>query len=186
MNAIIKILVAAASLVAVFSCAKGDGDADYGNCLIYFPQATQSGGINNQYNVPSGEGPYTYNFRIEEDRILAMMGVMRSGKAEGSAFSVDIVEDRAASESFVSASGHQYMVMPETMFSFPALVSVPDGSYSADFYVEISRAEMTDPAYDSKILVLTLKLQNPTKYELAGNNTVVTLLLDTDKMESYL
>ena len=78
------------------------------------------------------------------------------------------------------------MVMPETMFSFPSPVSVPDGSYSTEFYVEISREEMTDPAYDSKILVLTLKLQNPTKYELAGNNTVVTLLLDTDRMESYL
>lgn len=191
MNTIIKLFVAVFSLVVVFSCAKGDGDADYGNCLIYIPQATQSGGTGNQYNVPSGEGPYTYNFRIEDDRILAMLGVSRSGKYAAKAYSVDVVEDLEASEEFiantpVAADGKSYMVMPKEMRSFPPTISVPDGSVESSFYVEISRKEMSGPEYDTKILVLTLKLQNPTVYELAAENTEVTVLLDTDAMEAYL
>lgn len=190
MKAIFKLLAAAAISIIVFSCAKGDGDADYGNYLIYIPQATQSGGINNQYNVPSGDRPYTYNFKVEEDRILMMLGVSRSGKGTGEGYSVDVVDNRVASESFVASSAEvgetKYAVMPESMYSFPPTVTVPDGSYSESFYVEVSKAEMTDPAYDSKVLVLTLKLANPSKYELAAQNTEVTVLLDTDAMEAYL
>lgn len=52
-NIILSVIAAMSAMLAV-SCQKGDGEADYGNSLIYIPQATVSAGIDNYYNVPSG------------------------------------------------------------------------------------------------------------------------------------
>ena len=51
-----KILFAIFSVcvLALTSCAEGDGDKDYGLMKIYMPQAMAGGGIGNIYNVPSG------------------------------------------------------------------------------------------------------------------------------------
>lgn len=87
-----KILFAIFSVcvLALTSCAEGDGDKDYGLMKIYMPQAMAGGGIGNIYNVPSGGGEYTYNFEADGDNINVFLGVMRSGKAAGEAFTVDI------------------------------------------------------------------------------------------------
>ena len=58
-------------LFALASCAKGDGDKDYGVEKVYIPQAMADGGITNVYKVPSGEGEYTYNFAIENETVEA-------------------------------------------------------------------------------------------------------------------
>ena len=83
------------SLFALVSCAKGDGDKDYGVEKVYIPQAMADGGISNVYNVPSGEGEYTYNFAIEAETVEVFLGVMRSGKQAGQAFSVDVVDRKS-------------------------------------------------------------------------------------------
>ena len=38
-NIILSVIAAMSAMLAV-SCQKGDGEADYGNSLIYIPQAT--------------------------------------------------------------------------------------------------------------------------------------------------
>ena len=43
-NIILSVIAAMSAMLAV-SCQKGDGEADYGNSLIYIPQATVSAGI---------------------------------------------------------------------------------------------------------------------------------------------
>ena len=89
-----KILFTIASVIVLFaltSCAKGDGDKDYGIEKVYIPQSMADGGITNVYNVPSGEGEYTYNFSIEEETVEVFLGVVRSGKQAGEAFSVDVL-----------------------------------------------------------------------------------------------
>lgn len=53
-NIILSVIAAMSAMLAV-SCQKGDGEADYGNSLIYIPQATVSAGIDNYYNVPQAE-----------------------------------------------------------------------------------------------------------------------------------
>lgn len=64
-NIILSVIAAMSAMLAV-SCQKGDGEADYGNSLIYIPQATVSAGIDNYYNVPSGGAENTLNFGTTE------------------------------------------------------------------------------------------------------------------------
>ena len=74
-----------------FAACDGDGDADYGFGKIYMPQAMQSGGLNNSYAVPSGDGEYTYNFRVTAGYVKAVLGVTRSGKlSDARGFSVSV------------------------------------------------------------------------------------------------
>ena len=96
-NIILSVIAAMSAMLAV-SCQKGDGEADYGNSLIYIPQATVSAGIDNYYNVPSGGAENTLNFGTTETDVDIYLGVMLSGKKAGSGFSVNIVEDSEAYE----------------------------------------------------------------------------------------
>jgi len=68
-------------LAGFYACDKGAGTADYGFAYIYMPQATGSGGLDNNYYVPSGEGVYTYQFRVDSVRneLKILLGVSRSG-----------------------------------------------------------------------------------------------------------
>ena len=103
-NIILSVIAAMSAMLAV-SCQKGDGEADYGNSLIYIPQATVSAGIDNYYNVPSGGAENTLNFGTTETDVDIYLGVMLSGKKAGSGFSVNIVEDSEASISAAAALG---------------------------------------------------------------------------------
>ena len=90
-------------LFALASCAKGDGDKDYGVEKVYIPQAMIDGGITNVYNVPSGGGEYTYNFSVEEETVEVYLGVLRSGKQAGEAFTVDVVVNSTTTASQAAA-----------------------------------------------------------------------------------
>ncbi len=185
---LIKCVATATMILLAASCGKGDGDAEYGNSFVYIPQATQSGGLNNHYLVPSGEGPYTYNFKIEEGNVKIMMGVMRSGKTVGKAYSVDIVDDGDATERFVSKKDVEepgkYLKMP-MCYSFPHKIEVGNGESAKTFYVEIPVSEIIKNEYDSKILVLTLKLAESTVYPLSDKNTEVVVLLNINSMKAH-
>ena len=78
MRKIIFSVMTVISLFALASCAKGDGDKDYGVEKVYIPQSMADGGITNVYNVPSGEGEYTYNFQITDETVEVFLGVLRS------------------------------------------------------------------------------------------------------------
>lgn len=185
-----RILVILSLVFAAVSCAKGDGDGEYGQCLIYFPQATQSGGINSHYKVPFGEGPYTYNFKVEEDKVLVMLGVTRSGKVAGKAFSVGIVSDIDATEQDIltlnqTAGEEKYVLMPEDMYECPSTVHVEAGAFDTTFYIELSKALLQDSVYSGKLLTMKFKLTDPSEYSLAEKNTVVTLVVDVDALNTH-
>lgn len=180
--------IATAVLVSAVSCNKGDGDAYYGNCFIYIPQATQSGGINNYYNVPSGEGIYTYNYKVTETTVNAIMGVSRSGKQEDKAYSVGIGVDTAKAAEVATLLNEEnpgkYEVIKESMYTIPARVEVPAGSYSTTYYIELFKSELSNSLYAGKVLVLYIGLHDPTTYELAKTNTEIAVLIDVDKLKS--
>src|SRR5581483_12380194 len=77
------------------SCKKDDSKLDYGYSKIYMPQAIfKSGGVNNNYPVPSGTDSSTYNYEVDTkaNRLNVILGASLSGPGTG-AFSVDVKAD---------------------------------------------------------------------------------------------
>ncbi len=172
MKRILFILAVVITCFLSVSCQKTDGEIDYGNTFIYIPQATAGAGLSSDYFVPSGTGENTRNFKVNGDNIDIMLGVLRSGKEKGEAFSVDIVVDRSRSS------------MPEAIYTLPSKVEVKSGSNQASFYLSVSKASLSD--YAGKKLNLILSLANPSRYELAEKNISVNIILDVDALKKLI
>lgn len=181
MNNMRKIIFSLMSVICLFalsSCAKGDGDKDYGVEKVYIPQAMADGGITNVYNVPSGEGEYTYNFAIEEETVEVYLGVLRSGKQSGKAFTVDIVVNDENSVAQATKLGAE--VMDPGMYTLPEQVSVAAGSNSKTFHLSLNKAALKEQA--GKKLVLCVGLANCTAYEISEKAAEVTILVNVNAL----
>ena len=181
MNNMRKIIFSLMSVICLFalsSCAKGDGDKDYGVEKVYIPQSMADGGISNVYNVPSGEGEYTYNFAIEAETVEVFLGVMRSGKQSGKAFSVDVVVNDETSAAQAAKLGAE--VMDAGMYTLPEKVSVAEGSNSKTFHLSLNKAALKAQA--GKKLVLCVGLANCTAYEINPKAAEVTVLVNVDAL----
>ena len=179
MRKILFTIVSVISLFALASCAKGDGDKDYGVEKVYIPQSMADGGITNVYNVPSGDGEYTYNFSIQEETVEVFLGVMRSGKQAGEAFTVNVVvndETTAAQAAALEAE-----VMGAGIYTLPESVTVAAGTNSKTFNLSLNKAALKAKA--GKKLVLCIALANPSKYELSEAAAEVTVLVDVDALK---
>ena len=182
MNNMRKIIFSLMSVICLFalsSCAKGDGDKDYGVEKVYIPQSMADGGITNVYKVPSGEGEYTYNFKIEEETVEVYLGVLRSGKQSGEAFTVDVVVNDETTAS--QAAALKAEAMDASLYTLPSEVSVAAGKNSATFHLSLNKAALKEKA--GKKLVLCIGLANPTKYELSEKASEVTVLVDVDALK---
>lgn len=167
------------SIFALASCAKGDGDKDYGVEKVYIPQAMADGGITNVYNVPSGGGEYTYNFSVEDETVEVYLGVLRSGKQSGEAFTVDIVVNSTTTASKAEELGAE--AMPASLYTLPANVKVDAGTNSTLFTLSLKKADLKAQA--GKKLVLCVGLANPSAYELSAKGAEVTILVDVDALK---
>lgn len=165
-----------------FAACDGDGDADYGFGKIYMPQAMQSGGLNNSYAVPSGDGEYTYNFRVTAGYVKAVLGVTRSGKlSDARGFSVSVYTSEEETAAAVSQFGGE--PMPSDFYEpLPRSVTVPSGKSGEVFYLEIPRSGLSDPANAGKKYVLAVGISDPTAYELAETGTVTAVIVDVDAL----
>lgn len=178
MRKIIFSVIAVISLFALASCAKGDGDKDYGVEKVYIPQAMADGGITNVYKVPSGEGEYTYNYAVEAETVEVYLGVIRSGKQSGEAFTVDIVVNDDASAKMAAQYGAE--VMTADLYTLPETVSVAEGSNSQTFHLSLNKAALKAKA--DKKLVLCVGLANCTAYEISEKAAEVTVLVDVNAL----
>lgn len=181
MKSIILPVITVLSTFLAFSCQKGDGEADYGNSLIYIPQATVSGGIDNYYNVPSGAAENTHNFGVSETDVDIYLGVMLSGKKTSSGFSVGIVEDSEASAAAAVSLGAT--VLPSSAYNLPSTVNVASGKNSGMFNLALQKAFIQE---NSGTYVLALKLSDPSDYELSSKATSVVVVIDVDSLKKYL
>ena len=165
-------------LFALASCAKGDGDKDYGVEKVYIPQSMTDGGITNVYNVPSGEGEYTYNFEITSETVEVFLGVLRSGKQTGSAFTVDVVVNDETSAAMAVKYGAE--VMDPSYYTLPEKVSVDAGTNSKTFHLSLNKAALKEKA--GKKLVLCVGLANCTAYEISEKAAEVTVLVNVNAL----
>lgn len=179
-----SILLTALCMVALCGCQKGDGDAEYGNAYVYMPQATLSAGIDNYYRVPSGDGEYTYNFKVTDSKVDVLLGVTRSGKLANENFSVDVQILDTQTADAVTQLGASAMVMPASIYTRPSTVSID--SYESSFALSIDKAALKSAAYDGKTLVVCVGIANPTRYELAKTGTSVTVIVDVDALGAFI
>ena len=103
---------------------------------------------------------------------------MRSGKAAGEAFTVDIQTSDEQSAAQAAELGAE--AMPASVYTLPSKVSVEAGSYSKTFHLVLAKQALS--TYAGKKLVLCIGLANPSKYELSEKGTVVTVLVDVDAL----
>ena len=178
MRKIIYSLMSAICLFALASCAKGDADKDYGVQKVYIPQSMADGGISNVYKVPSGEGEYTYNFAVTAETVEVYLGVLRSGKQAGEAFSVNVVvNDETTAE---MAKKHGAEVMDPSIYTLPSEVKVAAGTNSKTFHLSLNKAALKEKA--GKKLVLCVGIVNSTKYEINDKAAEVTVLVDVNAL----
>lgn len=181
-------LVALTAFVLLFTaCSKGDGEKNYGLQKIYMPQATTSGGINNHYLVPSGEGSLTYNFIVDKtsSKVKVVLGVLCSGTAGTDGFSVDVKALVSETEQ-VLGEVEESKLLPAGSYDLPQSAAVKRGEKSASFYLEVDLDEINDSANDSKKLLLLVGIANPTMYELSDSNTTTLVVIDVDELREAM
>lgn len=175
----LKLLPAAILTIVCLSCEKGAAETQFGLSYIYIPQATVSGGTNNQYPVPSGDGEYTHNYRLDMDmsRFNIILGVLKSGMQTNKGFSVDIVPMLEETEKIIASGAIPGAVLMPA-YELPSSVEVPQGVNTASFSLSLDFETLNKSEYAGKKFVLQVGIANPTEYELAENNTEVLVILD--------
>lgn len=184
MKKTVIILLSALCLFAFASCEKADGEAEYGNLIVYIPQAMTNGIIDNVYDVPSGGLEDTYNFKAETGTVDVFLGVYRSGKINAAEVTVDVLVDEAATQAQAAELGAE--VMPAAMYTLPAKATVPAGVNSKTFYLSIPRSALTEAANAGKVYVLCVSIANPTRFELNEDASTVVVRLDVDALKALI
>jgi len=189
MKRIVLITVTVLFLAGFSACEKNDGMDDFGFACIYMPQATVSGGLNNNYYVPSGEGIYTYNFKIDNTKkeLQILLGVLRSGDLPNAAYSVEIVARTDTTNQIISGGLIENgMVFPSGFYSLPQKVDVTADKNGESFYMTIPTEALKGDSYTDKKLVLTVGLANPSHFELSATNTNTVVILDVNAIRAFL
>ncbi len=170
-------------ILVFLGCEKGDGFTEFGFEKIYIPQAMVTGGINDNYTVPSGGGEYTLNFNVSDGKVNVILGVLRSGSSKSAAYSVDIKSYTPSAEVLTSLGG---TALPTTLYTLPNKVDVSADKTGETFYLSIDAQALLSEAYDANILVVTVEITNPSLYELAEKGTKLNVVIDVDKLKAYL
>jgi hypothetical protein len=182
---IIRSLIPVVILIAasLTSCDKGDGNASYGIPMLYMPQAMSGGGMDNIYTVPSGDGDYTYNFKIDQSggRIDVILGVLRSGLLDNAGYTVDIVAlDDITQQTVRSGNIENALAVPVDIYSVPSRVNVPEGKSGETFYMSVSVNDLQHEKYTGRNLVVAIGLSNPSRYELHAQKSHTVVVIDID------
>lgn len=170
-----KIILALLPLLAVVSCADPALDAVYGDTLIYMPQANHSLGADNNLNLSISANSVAQN---PDKRTETTLGIYRSSTAKKEAFSVDLViaTDTLARAQAIAAepdaaakySIYKTGVLLEDGYyePLPPKLSVPDGQREAKTKLILHDAELVKDYPVGQILILPVRIENPTKYTL--------------------
>jgi hypothetical protein len=176
-----------ASALQITSCQKDASKLAYGFSKIYMPQSIiNSGGVNNNYPVPSGTDSSTYNYLVDEakGKVNIILGAVLSGPGKD-AYGVDITTNsdtvRQLFTSGVIDTG-TYKVMPAAMYTLPAHLDVPSGKKDATFYLSIDLAALKATQYEGKKLILAVALTNPSNYSLNKAIATTIVIIDVDAL----
>lgn len=176
-------------VIMLISCEKSDSAKDYGFPKMYIPQATITG-LDNSYPVPNG--PFgestTYNCFYKDGILNIVLGVVRAGYiADAKAFTVDVEVSKDETDMKISqleGSGKPALQLPSDLYQLPAKLNVDAGKNSGTFYLSVNLKELANSSISLvdndkwKLLVLAIKITNPSNYELSDTNTSVVVIID--------
>jgi hypothetical protein len=168
--------------VITVSCSKDDSKKEYGFSKIFMPQAViNSGGVDNNYIIPSGTDSSTYNYYVDTktNKLSVILGASLAGPSTD-AYSVDIqVNNDTIQKMFTNKvlDTALYKLLPSSMYTLANKLNVAQGARSGTFTLDIDISQLKSIIYTGKYLVLAVKLANPTKYLLndAISTTIVVL-----------
>lgn len=174
MKQLFKTIVPAIICVAVLtlSACKKMADIPDGAAKIYMPAAT-----NGSYIVPGSIKNYVADKAAK--KLYIPVYLFRSGLQSRGQFSVDVAADNVAAQQLITDSkvdAARAMVAPTDLYSIPA--SANGGQDSSSFEVVFDASKMD--AYLGKLLVLSVRLTNPSKYQLNDKLSVLNIVLDVD------
>ncbi|HEY4785182.1 MAG TPA: DUF5013 domain-containing protein [Bacteroidales bacterium] len=170
-----------------FSCKKDDSKLDYGYSKIYMPQAiNKSGGVNNNFPVPSGTDTSTFDYNVDtqNQKVNVILGAYLSGPAQD-AYSVDVKVNNDTIQSMFNKKildTALYKLMPASLYSLPSTLEVPAGKKGGTFSLAVDIPQIKASAYAGKYLVLAVKLDNPSKYQLDTAISTAIVILDVNSM----
>ena len=159
--------VTALFAVTLNSCDKGYSSAAFGYNYIYMPQATVSGGLNQNYSVPTGLDSATYNFQIDSInlKLNVYLGVTVSGEQPNTGFTVKVTANNDTTNQIIAGGSiANAVLLPDSIYTIPSSVTVPSGKHMASFYLSINSTALK--AYSGKMALLTVQLSSPTNYVL--------------------
>lgn len=165
----------------VVSCV--DNRAPLGINNIYIPQATVSGGVNLNYAVPAGNGASTYNYGIDSinQKVNVYLGVLVSGQQANEGCTVDITVNKDTTNQIIAGGGIlNAVLLPDSIYTLPAKVTVPQGQNSASFNLSINSIALKN--YSGKNAILTVQLSNPTNYQLYTLLSKVVVVINVSSL----
>ncbi|WP_419699267.1 DUF5013 domain-containing protein [Mucilaginibacter sp. NFX135] len=169
------------------SCKKGASQLPYGFSMVYMPQSIlKSGGVNNNYPVPSGTDTSTYNYVVDQakGKVNIILGVSVSGP-DKSGYGVDIKTNTdTVGQLFTSGviDSVNYKLMPDAMFTLPSHIDIPSGNVAGTFYLSVDLATMKKAEYAGKKLILAVSIANPSKYALNRALATTIVIIDVDAL----
>jgi hypothetical protein len=172
--------ISAVLLTAIFSrCEKDASSQAFGNdnTQIFMPQATISA---LRYTVPSGLDSATRNYYIDaqNNKVNIILGVAASGAQALSTYTVNVVANTDTINQMISSGvlpAATTAVLPSSIYTLPATVTVASGVSAAPFYLSIDKTQLK--TYAGKTLALEVVINNPSKYAINAsiNKTIVLI-----------
>ena len=174
-------------MVVLSSCQKDDSKMPYGFSKIYMPQAIlKSGGVNNNYPVPSGTDSSTYNYSIDEksSRLDVILGASLSGPSSG-AYTVNVQVNNDTVAQLLSNGTFDpsvYKLMPSSMYTLPTQLSVASGARSGTFDLGLDIGALKADSLAGKYLLLAVKISNPSQYSLDTALSTTLVIVDVNSL----
>jgi hypothetical protein len=146
----------------------------------------RSGGINNQYPVPTGTDSSTWNYSIDKakGKLNITLGASLSGPGL-EAYGVDIKVNNDTIQKLFNAKlldPATNVIMPSTMFTIPGNLEVAKGKRSGFFTLSIDYALLKSAIYRNKFLLVSIGFSNARTYELNTALSSAIVVVDVSKI----
>lgn len=184
---ILCITLLSMAIGSLSSCKKDDSKIAYGMSDIYMPQASNiSGGVNNDYPVPSGTDSSTYNYIIDtvNGKVDIILGASVSGEASSGGFTVNINTAADTINQLIAAGtlDSTTILMPASVYTLPSSLTVAPGQTGNTFFLSVDIAQLKQSQYAGKVLALAVALANPTKYQLNASISTTIVLVNVNSL----
>ncbi len=163
------------SFVSLCSCSDPAVGGDYGEALIYMPQATKNLGIDNNLNLSIDAAMVAVD---PENRTQTTLGIYRSGTEEKLTATVDLVintDSLATAQAIAAAPGadgkydiYKTGVLLEEKYyePLPKKLTINGGERQATTQLILHDSEIVADYGAGSILLLPVQIKNPTRYSL--------------------